>query len=375
MSSSRIKPLDWSSPGAATGLALTESPISKAKRGLSSRLPASPQWGWSGVQVIRGCRAPRAKLQQIVGRLPRRESSIARLVAELREYGIRFRSDLAQDEYGPTRAERAAALKEALEGLERARSAMEGLGSTARQVLAEALMRMGATNDSTPAGPLDRFEADKRALEWLWLAAIEVSQYVPSCGSSRDFAAVARLGPLAQRAYLRLQSLDTTTDGQLFFQWMTRDASQDDEQDDAASPIGNAIYRLEDRLRRELNRLSRLKGPDSRTSLPLFVARLCDLWARETRRRVTVNPFEKTHYKGVPQSEAGAFVCEVVEALKPGPAALRRLMRFSGRIFPPRLKSQLDCSPTAIHSAMRLYIKATDSDPIRKRQPSRKHTL
>ena len=316
---------------------------------------------------------PRAKLQQIVGRLPRRKSSIARLVAELREYGVRFRSDLAQDEYGPTRAERAAALKEALEALEQTRSATEDLGSTARQVLAEALATR-ATYNSAAADPHDRFEADKRSPEGLWLAAKEASQHLQSRGSSMDLEAVARLELLARKATVLVQGLDTTTDGELLFQWMTRTASQADARG-AAAVIDGSIHRLEDRLRLELNRLSRLKGPDSRTSLPFFVARLCDLWARETGRRVTVNPFEKTHYTGVPQSETGAFVCEVVETLNPTPAALHRLMRFSGRAGAPRLKSQLDCSPTAIHSAMRLYIKARDLNPARQRKPSRKHTL
>jgi hypothetical protein len=111
---------------------------------------------------------PRAKLRQIVGQLPRRESSIARLVAELGEYGARFRSDLAQDEYGPTRAERTAALREALEAREQTRSATQDLSKTASQVLAEALTATRATDDA-PADPFARFEADKSAPEGLWL--------------------------------------------------------------------------------------------------------------------------------------------------------------------------------------------------------------
>ena len=86
---------------------LIRPPMKKAKRGVSSRLPASPQRGWSGAQILRDGREPRAKLEEIVERLPHRQSSIAHLVGELCEYGARFRSDLAQDEYGPTRAERA----------------------------------------------------------------------------------------------------------------------------------------------------------------------------------------------------------------------------------------------------------------------------
>ncbi len=272
----------------------------------------------------------------------------------------------------PTRAERAAALKEALEPLEQARSAIEDLGSTARRGLEEALTATRATNDYASADPLDRFEADKRSPEELWLAAIEASQDLQSCGGSTDLEAVTRLGSLAQQAYLRLQGLDTTTDGELLMQWTTREASRDDGRGDGSGAVDSPIHRLEDRLRRELNRLSRLKGPDFRTSLPLFVARLCDLWARETGRRVTVNPFKKTHYTGVPQSEAGAFVCEVVELLKPMTPELGERMRFSGRASPPHLKSQLGCSPTAIHSAMRLYIEARD---VRQRRPAKKHTL
>jgi hypothetical protein len=90
-----------------------------------SRPRASPQWGWSAVQVTKVDNTPEAKLRRIVQQLPRRTSSIERIVAELSEYGAHFRSDLAQEEFGPTRAERAAALRESLEAFEQARSAIE----------------------------------------------------------------------------------------------------------------------------------------------------------------------------------------------------------------------------------------------------------
>ena len=73
----------------------------KLDKGDLSRPRAIPQWGWSGVQVVQGGRMPRAKLREIVGRLPHRKSSIEPLVAELREYGVRFRSNLIQDESAP----------------------------------------------------------------------------------------------------------------------------------------------------------------------------------------------------------------------------------------------------------------------------------
>jgi hypothetical protein len=56
-------------------------------------------------------------------------------------------------------------------------------------------------------------------------------------------------------------------------------------------------------------------------------------------------------------------VCEVVEELKPELSEQRELMGFSGRASAPHLKSQLDSSSRAVHSAMRLYIKARNSNP------------
>ena len=250
---------------------------------------------------------------------------------------------------------------------------MDGLRSDASQVLTNASTL--ATGDYAAADSAARFEAAKRAPEWLWLAAMEAAGHLQSRGSLADAEAIARLGSLAQQASLRLQSLDTTTDGELFFQWITKDALQNHVGGDAVAAIDQQIHRLEDTLRRELNRLFRLKGPDPRTSLPLLVARLCDLWARETGRRVTVNPFNKTEYAGVPQSQAGVFVCEVVDTLKPTSPAVKKLMQYSGRTSPPHLKSQLNCGPQAVHSAMRLYIKARNSNPAEQRQPPKKHTL
>jgi hypothetical protein len=156
---------------------------------------------------------------------------------------------------------------------------------------------------------------------------------------------------------------------------MTKGALQNHAGGDPVAAIDQQIHRLEDTLRRELNRLFRLKGPDPRTSLPLLVARLCDLWARETGRRVTVNPFNKSEYAGVPQSQAGVFVCEVVETLKPASPAVKKLLQCSGRTSPPRLKSQPNCGPQAVHSAMRLYIRARNSILAEQRQPPKKHTL
>jgi hypothetical protein len=182
-----------------------------------SRPHARSQWGWSAVQVVKVDRTPEAKLRRIVQQLPRRTSSIERIVADLCEYGARFHSGLAQDEFGPTRAERAAALRESLEALEQARSAIEDLSPAARQLVADAFSAMPRTVVGAAVDPLARFEADKLAVEELWLAATEASHRPRSGGGSKDLDAIAALLSFAQRAYLLLQSLDTTTEGDLIF--------------------------------------------------------------------------------------------------------------------------------------------------------------
>jgi hypothetical protein len=185
--------------------------------------------------------------------------------------------------------------------------------------------------------PFARFEADKLAVEELSLAAIEASRGPRSGGGSKDLDAIAALQSFAQRAYLLLQSLDTTAEGDLIFQLPSTRSPESDGRGDALAAVDSATRRLAGELRRELDRLSCVRGPDPRLSLPFLVAKLCDLWERETGSAVTVNPYEKTAYTGAPQSEAGAFVCRVVETLQPTLSEISDRMNWSGRASAPKL--------------------------------------
>ena len=66
-------------------------------------------------------------LRRIATRLPQRQSSIDRIVARLRELRGRYHRHLLQDEFGPTWAERAQALKALIEQVDALRAEVECL--------------------------------------------------------------------------------------------------------------------------------------------------------------------------------------------------------------------------------------------------------
>jgi hypothetical protein len=193
----------------------------------------------------------------------------------------------------------------------------------------------------------------------------------PRGEAGSDFESVDRLHRLAERAAILLRSLDTTTDINLEIRSLALGRpEQADWPNGQLEFVVSRFRRLELRLSEELGRLSASKGPDPRTSLPLLVVRLCDLWTRETGRPVTVNPYVRGEYKGGPQSEAGRFVSRVVATLAPEPSSLVTLMRESGRVTPPPLKSRLHWNAEAVHSAVRLCAKTKRGEALRSSRGS-----
>jgi hypothetical protein len=64
------------------------------------------------------------------------------------------------------------------------------------------------------------------------------------------------------------------------------------------------IERLQSRAALALASLERRRGPERCESLRWFVWQLCDLYHRETGRRVTSNAVVECSYKGIAQSAA-----------------------------------------------------------------------
>ena len=99
------------------------------------------------------------------------------------------------------------------------------------------------------------------------------------------------------------------------------------------------IERLRHRVERVLVGLEQRHGPERYESLRWLVWELCDLYHRETGRRVTNSAddvsrcnFSGTRYTGTPQSPAGRFVLATVKILQPS-EALPRAVLFAMREY------------------------------------------
>ena len=74
---------------------------------------------------------PASDLMEVVRLLPSRKSADEQIILELNDLGVRFLSQLVQDEYGPTRAERAAALAELIGSVEQVVLTIDALSNVA----------------------------------------------------------------------------------------------------------------------------------------------------------------------------------------------------------------------------------------------------
>jgi hypothetical protein len=77
------------------------------------------RWGFDGVAQIVAPQRAEDDLQAVARLLPKCRAPIETIVAELLNIGGQYHRNLHQDEFGPTRAERMAALREILDHLDK----------------------------------------------------------------------------------------------------------------------------------------------------------------------------------------------------------------------------------------------------------------
>jgi len=95
-----------------------------------------PRWGWSGVAPLAAAELSASDIDLGV-LLPGHRSPIEQIVLELRDLGGRYHRYLHQDEFGPTRAERMAALRLLLDQLDLLLSRLNGLPRYLREAFGE----------------------------------------------------------------------------------------------------------------------------------------------------------------------------------------------------------------------------------------------
>src|SRR5262245_8487517 len=123
---------------------------------------ARARWGFDGIAAIVAPQWAQAKLQAAARQLPKRRRPIKAIVAELLDIGGRYHRYLHQDEFGPSRAERMAALREILEHLCRLGAYLRNLPTDLRSPLGESLCDFAAEPAETDMAEVGRGTLGKR---------------------------------------------------------------------------------------------------------------------------------------------------------------------------------------------------------------------
>ena len=294
--------------------------ISARKR----RGTAQPRSGWSGVAPLTTAQLSASDID-LEALLPGHHSPIEQIVLELRDLGGRYHRYLHQDECGPTRAERMAALRPLLDQLDLLLSRLIGLPRYLRLRLAEQL----ASTCRSVEGDIDEFHAhcnDEEAVQQLGEAAANDARMMHAASVTGDAELMDDIWDAAENTGQQLSALDTTTAGAVVFddELPPLEIEQSDEDDLIGLAIACArIERLRCRVEKTLANLERRKGAERSESLRWLVWELCELYKRETGKRVTNSAISKDKFTSEPQSPAGRFVLAAAAALRPSEAWMR----------------------------------------------------
>ncbi len=319
-----------------------------------------PRWGWSGVAEIAEPQRVDEILMSVASSLPSHRSPLKQIAEELLALGARYHRYLHQDEFGPSRAQRMAALRVLLDYLDLLLSRLFSLPEHLRLCLSAAFALYSPSQSSS--------YCHDATVEQLYEVTVDVERALIRINAVDDAELMVQIRDVAQSTFEFLSSLDSTTDAEVF---MEAALSIDLIGGDASSAgsFSNVCARLE-RLRRlfrlTVGRLEDQHGPAKGLSLPLLVWQLCDLWHRETGQAVTSSAVRDYVYTSAPQSAAGRFVLAAVEALRPPEAWMRE---HESPDAPVRAKiimaTRCDQAPT-VYVAMRDYVASHPPSGVRR---------
>jgi hypothetical protein len=264
--------------------------------------------------------------------LPRTKSGDAAVLACLADLRARFHGWLHQDEFGPSRGEQTAALKQLIKSVGKLCELLKQ-GTVRSRTLFDATLRNGGVSQMAEALSVAITEADS-ALE-------------NDGASGRERLWFSRLRKYAAAYLIQSHLVDDATDSQIADSALLRKF----EMSCTAKELSLAeaerwLQGYRDVLNTTLERLKVRRGAQERVSLKLLVEELCALWERETGLRATAHGIVEDVYTSRTETDAGRFVTAAVEAMLPDEAWYEAHAKFARSV---RAKTFLPDEPGNNH--------------------------
>jgi hypothetical protein len=285
------------------------------------RATAKPRWGWSGAAPLTAAQLSLTDIE-LETLLPGRQNPIEQIALALCDLGGRYHRYLHQAEFGPTRAERMAALRLLLDQLNLLSSRLDELPGHLRLWLSTQLVFRVRPIDRH-ADNFEAYSEDEEAVRLVGETTANHRSILDAASMASNERLMDDLGGAAEKAIQLLSTLDTTTASALAIDTEVSlpEVAEIDDSDLVNFATACArIERLQRRVEQTLDRLEHQGGPAPLESIQWLVWELCELYGRETGQPITNSPISKGKYTGKPQSPAGRFVLAAVKALQPAEA-------------------------------------------------------
>jgi len=280
------------------------------------KFQTKPCWSWSGAEALNFSEQANG-FKRLVAMLPTKQSSDDQILAFLVDLRARFQRRLHQDEFGPTRRQQTAALRDLKKSLQTLQQQLAKGAPSQREQL-DAVLRNG-NGRSSPT------------LEWIYEAASDLGlDHQISAASNQKIDWASEIKTCTETTMAQSQSLDTNADSEIL---LVAIRHKFDLLQTCAPESGlagterwlNGYWNLVDKTLCELNERG---GAEERVSLKLLVEQLCEFWERETGRRVTAHGMSKLETQRT-ETAASLFVTAALEAMLPEPSWFDEHREFS----------------------------------------------
>jgi hypothetical protein len=317
---------------------------------LSRPLGTGPQWGFLGASIVEVVPVSPVALAEVMRLLGLVTSPGDATFTSFELMRARFLRRLRQDEFGPTKADCSAALRQLLGSFDRISKRLRALNPRSRELFSGVLADVAA-------GASERISFQS-VIQQIGIAASDLARVATKIDKGvrrRQFDAIA---DVADRLLFKLNALDSRSQSELELS-----ALPAVEGVDAYATYLRRLTLFRDQISTTIKNLGR--GPEKPSSLYIAVWELADFYQKVTGKRATSNGYTAGVYTGTPQSEAGLFILEAVRLLMPpadwyNPELVKRA--------PNRTQIFIDqeALERTVHLALGDYVKFKNAVPSKK---------